>query len=91
MVNDELVQSLHSKQEVLFNENPNGNNSQIMPACLSYNQNLQLELVLLLTASTVFCSLASLSSADTSQKYYLTDELSSEHSIVMKWCLAYDR
>lgn len=62
MANDELVQSLHSKQEILFNENPN-NNSQIMPTCFAYNQKLQLELVLLLTASSVFCSLASLSSA----------------------------
>lgn len=77
-------QSLHSKQEVLFNENPDGNNAQIMPTCYSCNQKWQLELVLLLTASSVFCSRASLSSADTSQKYYLTDESSSEHSIVMK-------
>lgn len=63
IVNDELVQSLHSKQEVLFNENLNGNNSQIMPTCFSYNQKLHLELLLLLTGSRVLCSLASLSSA----------------------------
>lgn len=54
MVNNELVLSLHSKQKVLFNENPNGNNSQIMPTHFSYNQKLQLELALLLTASSVF-------------------------------------
>lgn len=78
------VQSWHSKQEVLFNANPNGNNTRIMPTWYSYNQKWQLELVLLLTASGVFYNLASLSSAGISQKYYLTDESSSEHSIVMK-------
>lgn len=55
-----------------------------MPTWYFYNQKWQLELVLLLTATSVFYNLASLSSAGISQKYYLTDESSSEHSIVMK-------
>lgn len=55
-----------------------------MATYFSYPQKWQLELLLLLTASSVFCCLASLSSADTLQKYYLTDESTSEHSILMK-------
>lgn len=54
-----------------------------MATYFSY-QKWQLELLLLLTASSVFHSPVSPSSADILQKYYLTDESSSEHSILMK-------
>lgn len=53
------------------------------PPCFCHNQK-ELELALLSTGSSVFCSLATLGSADISQEYYLADEPSSEHSIVMK-------
>lgn len=55
-----------------------------MATYFSFNQKWKLQLLLLLTAGHVLCSLASHSSVDTLQKYHFTNELSSEHSILMK-------